>query len=145
MAEIQPLRTLRYEPRAVGSLAAVIAPPYDVIDAPMRSELVARSPFNVVEIDLPQPNGSDPYLHAADVLHRYETARVYADEVGGEGEHRYVLMFLCSTSDPGLTVFPTHRLLTGLREAPDKQQAIRAVLTAGFEVEAVDWAALEAL
>ena len=32
------------------------------------------------------------------------------------GRARYVLMFLCSLSDPGLTVFPTHRLLTDLKD-----------------------------
>src|SRR5436190_18567620 len=68
MAEVQPLETLRYEPAAVGSLERVIAPPYDVIDDAQRSELVARSPFNVVEIDLPRGNGGDPYMHARDTL-----------------------------------------------------------------------------
>ena len=263
MAEVQPLKTLRYDRAAVGSLDAVAAPPYDVIDAPLRAELAAKSPFNVVEVDLPQANGDDPYLHAqtimeawrqqgvvmrerepaiwamtqdytgpdgtrpapatassaacawrttaraasartsapspgpkedrlrltratranlspifslfpdpeqpglegaraahqrgavrhrhrrrrhaqhalagrrpgarsrrsrtrcadrelliADGHHRYETARVYAEEIGGEGEHRYVLMFLCSLQDPGLTIFPTHRLL---RTSDDEQ------------------------
>ena len=59
-------------------------------------------------------------LLIADGHHRYETARVYADEIGGEGEHRYVLMCLVALQDPGLTVFPTHRLLTGL---PDDKRA----------------------
>jgi uncharacterized protein (DUF1015 family) len=53
MADLQPLRTLRYEPAQVGSLADVIAPPYDVIDDDMRAELAARSPYNVVHVDLP--------------------------------------------------------------------------------------------
>ena len=53
----------------------------------------------------------DAELLIADGHHRYETARVYADEVGGEGEHRYVLMCLVALEDPGLTVFPTHRLI----------------------------------
>src|ERR671929_612783 len=280
MAEVQPLRTLRYEPAAVGSLEAVIAPPYDVIDDAMRAELAARSPFNVVEIDLPQgENGGDPYLHAqttmeawqqqgvlvrerepaiwvltqdytgpdgnaytrhgffarvrvedygpgrirphertqpgpkedrlnltratranlspifslfpdpagaawealepttreppfgsatdadgttttlwrcadpaaieavqgalaqaelliADGHHRYETARVYAEEVGGEGTHRYTLMFLCSMSDPGLTVLPTHRLLTAVDDG--RREALRAALEESFEAEPVD-------
>ena len=35
-------------------------------------------------------------LLIADGHHRYETARVYAEEVGGEGAHRYVLMYLVS-------------------------------------------------
>jgi uncharacterized protein (DUF1015 family) len=78
---------------------------------------------------------ADAELLIADGHHRYETARVYADEIGGEGEHRYVLMLLCSLSDPGLTVFPTHRLLTGLKDDPEKQQAIREVLTRDFDVE----------
>ena len=72
MADIQPLRTLRYDPRSVGSLEAVAAPPYDVIDAPMRAELQARSPFNVVEIDLPEaPDGGDPYQHAQETLEEW--------------------------------------------------------------------------
>ena len=50
-------------------------------------------------------------LLIADGHHRYETARVYAGEIGGEGEHRYVLMCLVSMSDPGLAMFPTHRLV----------------------------------
>ncbi|MFL5884898.1 MAG: DUF1015 domain-containing protein [Thermoleophilaceae bacterium] len=281
MAEIQPLRTLRYEPRAVGSLEAVAAPPYDVIDDQMRSELCARSPFNVVEIDLPRAdNGDDPYLHAqttleawqqqgilvrerepaiwvltqdytgpdgnsytrhgffarvrvedygagrirpherthpgpkedrlrltratranlspifslypdpegaawealepltadepfatvtdsdgtvnrlwrvtdldaissvqaalearelliADGHHRYETARVYAQEIGGEGEHNYVLMFLCSLSDSGLTIFPTHRLLSNL-EDDAKRTALRRTIESDFDVQQID-------
>jgi uncharacterized protein (DUF1015 family) len=53
-------------------------------------------------------------LLIADGHHRYETARTYAEEIGGEGEHRYVLMCLVSMSDPGLAIFPTHRLVGGL-------------------------------
>jgi uncharacterized protein (DUF1015 family) len=273
MADLQPLRALRYEPSVVGSLEDVIAPPYDVIDAELRARLAARSPYNVVAIDLPpsyeqaaatmadwrqrgvlvreddpsvwvlrqdyaapggerrtrtgalarlrvddygpgrirpherthpgpkedrlrltratrtnlspifslfpDPDGAagrameqvaaaEPFASAADLdgtqntlwrssdddlvaelqmaladaelliadgHHRYETARVYADEVGGDGEHRYVLMLLCSLSDPGLLVFPTHRLLTGLQDDTAKQLAIREVLLRDFDVE----------
>jgi uncharacterized protein (DUF1015 family) len=271
MADLQPLRTLRYEPSQVGSLGDVIAPPYDVIDDAMRAELAARSPYNIVHVDLPtsydqaastmrdwrergvlvqedeeavwvlrqeydgpdgsrrtrtgffarvrvdeygpgrirpherthpgpkedrlrltratrtnlspiftlfpDPNavarratdriaGTEPFasvngetlwrstdddliaelqmaladaeLLIADGHHRYETARVYADEVGGEGPHRYVLMLLCALSDPGLLVFPTHRLLTGLKDDTDKQVAIRDVLRGDFEIEELD-------
>jgi uncharacterized protein (DUF1015 family) len=286
MAEVQPLQTLRYEPSVTGALDDVIAPPYDVIDAELRAELVARSPYNVVEIDLPQDPGGDVYAHAAATLarwraegaivqedepafwildqeytapdgsqqrrrgffarvrvedygpgrirpherthpgpkedrlnltratkanlspifslfpdpagaasealaaavasepaaaaddhegtrntlwrvadpdhvgalqtaladaelliadghHRYETARVYAEEIGGEGPHRYVLMFLCSLADPGLLVFPTHRLLSGLKDDRAKQEAIRAALARDFEVEEVERDRLE--
>ena len=74
-------------------------------------------------------------LLIADGHHRYETARVYAEEIGGEGDHRYVLMLLCSLSDPGLLVFPTHRLLTGLKDDTAKQLAIRDAVLRDFEVE----------
>ena len=276
MAEVLPLHALHYNLGAVGSLEAVTAPPYDVIDAEMRRELLARSPFNVVEIDLPEaPAGGDRYEHAEETLeawtlegvltsdrepaiwaltqeytapdctrctrhgllarvriteygpglirphertqpgpkedrlslteatrhnlspifslypgdawshvepaldaepwgettdadgtvnrvwriadptvheavtatledaelliadghHRYETARTYADAIGGDGPHRYTLMCLVSLEDPGLTVFPTHRLLTGL--GASRQEALGAGLRELFEVDEV--------
>jgi uncharacterized protein (DUF1015 family) len=52
-------------------------------------------------------------------------------------------MFLCSLADPGLTVFPTHRLLTGLKDDRVKQEAIRDTLVRDFEVEQVDADQLE--
>jgi uncharacterized protein (DUF1015 family) len=66
MAEVKPLQALHYDLAVAGPLATVLAPPYDVIDAQQRAELVARSPFNVVAIDLPE--GDDPYTTAADQL-----------------------------------------------------------------------------
>jgi uncharacterized protein (DUF1015 family) len=274
LAEIEPLRALHYNLERTGGLQDVVAPPYDVIDAAQRAELEARSPYNVVRIDLPV--GPDPYAEAgrvfrawredavivaderpafwaldqaytgpdgrrrhrhgflarvrvenygagrirpherthpgpredrlrltratkanlspifslfsdpagaawgalephatdapwaqttdddgtvnrlwrvedehamdavkqvvggaelliADGHHRYETARVYAEEVGGDGPHRYVLMCLVALQDPGLTVFPTHRLLRGLR--PDQQEALANALRRDFEIE----------
>ena len=72
MAEVRPLTALHYNLAAIPSLAAVVAPPYDVINAERRAELVARSPFNVVELDLPQaPEGGDPYQHAAETLEEW--------------------------------------------------------------------------
>jgi len=271
---IEPLRALHYDLDRVGRLGDVVSPPYDVIDAAQRAELEARSPYNVVRIDL--PTGQDPYaeaarqfrqwsndgvlvqdsgpavwalaqdytgpdgrrrtrtgflarvriedygpgrirpherthpgpkedrlrltratkanlspifslyadaggtarqalavaaqaepwasttdddgtvnrlwrvqdepviadltgsLSAAELLiadghHRYETARVYADEVGGEGPHRYVLMCLVALQDPGLTVFPTHRLLKDLRS--EQHEALAEALRRDFEIE----------
>jgi uncharacterized protein (DUF1015 family) len=81
---------------------------------------------------------ADAELLIADGHHRYETARAYADELGGEGEHRYVLMFLVSLDDPGLLVFPTHRMLTGLKDDSEKQLAIRDVARRDFEIEQLD-------
>jgi uncharacterized protein (DUF1015 family) len=277
MAEIEALRALHYDLQKTGGLQKVIAPPYDVIDSAQRAELAARSPYNVVHIDL--PTGQDPYGHAARLLsewraesvivqderpalwaleqdytgpdgrrrtrhgllararveqygagrirpherthpgpkedrlrltratktnlspifalfsdppgaawqvlapatkgapwaeardddgtvnrlwraddaeaiatataalspaelliadghHRYETARVYAEEVGGEGEHRYVLMCLVALEDRGLTVFPTHRLLRGLQ--PDQHEALADAIRRDFDIERLE-------
>jgi uncharacterized protein (DUF1015 family) len=278
MADVQPLHALHYDLARVGGLQPVAAPPYDVIDAAKRAELVARSPYNVVEIDLPQ-DGGDPYAHAADVLkrwtadgvvvrdetpalwalaqeytgpdgrtrtrhgvfarvrvedygpgrirpherthpgpkedrlrltratranlspifslyddptgaawgalaphlegepwgevtdedgtrhrlwrvadpgalgavrealagvelliadghHRYETARVYAQEQGAAPGADHVLMCLVALQDPGLTVFPTHRLVTGLDDA--RRAALRAAIERDWDVEPAD-------
>jgi uncharacterized protein (DUF1015 family) len=276
MADVQPLRALHYDTGVAGALADLIAPPYDVIDAEQRRLLAARSPYNVVHIDL--PDGDDPYAEAArrldrwrsegalvrdpepaiwalsqefqapdgasytrrgflsrlriepygagrirpherthpgpkedrlrltqatdtnlspilalhsdperrswtalerhvqrdpwgeatddegtvhrvwrvtdeaavaevqaavrdaelliaDGHHRYETAHVYADEVGGDGPHRYVLTCLVALEDPGLAVFPTHRLVRGLR--PDQHEALATAIRRDFELEEV--------
>jgi uncharacterized protein (DUF1015 family) len=278
MAEIQPIRALRYDLDRTGGLQDVVAPPYDVIDDQQRTALEARSPYNVVHVDLPRggedrydraaalwdewreegavvrdeapalwtlsqdyvgPDGrrrtrqghfarvrveeygpgrirpherthpgpredrlrltratkanlspifslfSDPTgavaqalsgggadtvwaqttdddgtvsrlgrvddaaaiaaigevlagteLLIADGHHRYETARVYAEEIGGEGPHRYVLMCLVALQDPGLTVFPTHRLVRGLR--PEQHETLANALRRDFEIERLD-------
>jgi uncharacterized protein (DUF1015 family) len=79
-------------------------------------------------------------LLIADGHHRYETARVYAEEVGGEGEHRYVLMCLVALQDEGLTVFPTHRLIRDT--TPQSQEALGTTLRELFTVEEIEQADL---
>lgn len=280
MADVQPLRALHYNPSVVGPLADVVAPPYDVIDASQRATLIARSPYNVVAIDLPQgePDTLDPYQAArelfeswqlqgaltrdrepalwahtqdytgpdgqrrtrrgffcrvriedygpgrvrpherthpgpkedrlrltratranispifslysdptnaawealapateqtpwaeitdgdgtthrlwpiadldaiaavqaatsnaelliADGHHRYETMQAYAEEIGGDGEHRYILMCLVALEDPGLTVFPTHRLVRGLDD--ERREQLAQALERDFEITEV--------
>ncbi|HWC47700.1 MAG TPA: DUF1015 domain-containing protein [Solirubrobacterales bacterium] len=286
MAEVLAFNALHYDLGKVGSLDAVAAPPYDVIDAAQRAALLARSPYNAVAIDLPKPfdpadpdsnpsgnpyaeaaarigqwrsdgalvqeeapsiwaltqdyvapdgnsysrNGllvrvrvedyesgtvrpherthpgplldrleltratgynlspifslstedawplvapslpdqpwgeardedgtvnrlwkvDDPAIHQAvteclagaqlliaDGHHRYETARAFRDEVGGDGPHNYTLMSLTGLDDPGLTVFPTHRLLSGFADDPEKQQRLGNGLRELFDVEEV--------
>ena len=75
-------------------------------------------------------------LLIADGHHRYETARVYAEEIGGEGPQRYVLMCLVALEDPGLTVFPTHRLLRGLR--PDQHETLAEAIRRDFTIEKLE-------
>jgi uncharacterized protein (DUF1015 family) len=282
MADVQPLRALHCEPAVAGALADVVAPPYDVIDQTQRAELLARSPRNIVAIDLPQgepdryaaagellaewqrdgalvrdersalwahtqdytgPDGerrtrrgffcrvrieqygagrvrpherthpgpkedrlrltratranispifslySDPRetawsalapftsaapwgevtdadgtvhriwrvedeqaiaavqaatrdaeLLIADGHHRYETMRSYAEEVDAAGtasgdEHRFILMCLVALENPGLTVFPTHRVVNRLDDA--KRASLAQALERDFEIEQV--------
>ena len=59
----------------------------------------------------------------------------YAQEVGGEGEHRYILMCLVALEDPGLTVFPTHRLIGGLDDA--RRAALEQALQRDFDISEV--------
>jgi uncharacterized protein (DUF1015 family) len=87
-------------------------------------------------IDAARTALQDTELLIADGHHRYETARVYAEEIGGEGEHRYVLMCLVALQDPGLTVFPTHRLVGGLDAA--RREALATVIRSNFETVALD-------
>jgi uncharacterized protein (DUF1015 family) len=58
----------------------------------------------------------DQTLYIADGHHRYETALAYRDERRLLGDHSAdtMMVYLCAMNDPGLTVFPTHRLLKGV-------------------------------
>ena len=66
---------------------------------------------------------ADRHVLIADGHHRYSAALTYRDlldaaEPGlpADGGHRWSLMFLCATGDPGMVIYPTHRLLSGLRD-----------------------------
>jgi uncharacterized protein (DUF1015 family) len=53
MATIRPFRALRFDEAVAGPLAALVAPPYDVISGEQREEYRERSPHNVVRLTLP--------------------------------------------------------------------------------------------
>jgi uncharacterized protein (DUF1015 family) len=59
----------------------------------------------------------DLQLLIADGHHRYETALAYHDEAGTP-ESAWMMVVLVSTSDPGLTIFPTHRIVERLGAVP---------------------------
>lgn len=80
-------------------------------------------------------------LFIADGHHRYETALTYRKlrrqqaglPPGGSLQpYDSVLMLLGSLEDPGLTVLPTHRVLTAPVPAPDR---IKPLLRDAFEIE----------
>ena len=56
----------------------------------------------------------DRQLLIADGHHRYETALAFHAEDGTEAS-AWMLVVLVSTEDPGLTIFPTHRVFEGGR------------------------------
>ncbi len=79
-------------------------------------------------------------IYIADGHHRYETALVYRDQQRRAGAtedapSEFVLMALVETSDPGLLILPTHRLLNGLGPI-DPATALRR-LSESFEVERI--------
>ena len=79
----------------------------------------------------------DAELLIADGHHRYETMEAYAEEIERAGapatdEHRYILMCLVALQDPGLTVFPTHRLVNRLDDA--RKAALAQALQRDFEI-----------
>jgi uncharacterized protein (DUF1015 family) len=78
---------------------------------------------------------SEAELLIADGHHRYETMQAYAQEVGGQGEHSYILMCLVALEDPGLTVFATHRLVSGLDE--QRRAALAQALERDFDMTEV--------
>lgn len=65
MAEIRPFRGLRYQSSTAGDPAALMAPPYDVIDDAGRAELAARSPHNSIHFILPAGEGQAKYPEGA--------------------------------------------------------------------------------
>jgi uncharacterized protein (DUF1015 family) len=53
VAEVRPFRALRYDEDVAGPLETLVAPPYDVLSDEQRAEYLARSPYNVVHLTLP--------------------------------------------------------------------------------------------
>ena len=53
MADVRPFRAERYDEANAGPLEDLVAPPYDVISPAERDEYLARSPYNVVHLTLP--------------------------------------------------------------------------------------------
>jgi uncharacterized protein (DUF1015 family) len=53
MADVQPFRAVRYA-GAAGTLADLVAPPYDAVTDAERAALYTRSPHNVVHVTLPE-------------------------------------------------------------------------------------------
>ena len=90
----------------------------------------------------------DKPIFIADGHHRYETALNYRDWLSTNNSNfddshpaNYVMMYLCSMEDPGLIVFPAHRMLDEISHASRMSLISRAAeyfdITT-FPYEAVD-------
>jgi uncharacterized protein (DUF1015 family) len=62
--EISPFRGIRYNQRAVGDLAQIICPPYDVINPEQQKSYYQKSDYNAIRLEFPEPTG-DRYQRAA--------------------------------------------------------------------------------
>lgn len=86
MADIRPFRGVHYSPAAVGDLAGVICPPYDIITPQAQLELYRRNEFNFVRIEFGRDISNDRdndnrYTRAAATLERWlETGVLTTDE-----------------------------------------------------------------
>ena len=78
MAELRPLRGIRYTPSA-GPLGTLTSPPYDVIDEEQRARLAAKNTRNMVHLILPQGE-EDRYRLAAEKLESWQREGFLAQE-----------------------------------------------------------------
>jgi uncharacterized protein (DUF1015 family) len=86
------------------------------VAAPERAAEIEAEGTRLWRVDAPVAEFfADRQLLIADGHHRYETALAYHAEEGTP-ESGHMLVVLVSTSDPGLEIFPTHRVFTGRPE-----------------------------
>ena len=72
MANVRPFRGLRYTNQIGGGLTDVICPPYDVISLPEQRALASRSPFNAIQLELPEGRSEGRYRTAAALLTKWQ-------------------------------------------------------------------------
>jgi uncharacterized protein (DUF1015 family) len=63
VADVQPLPGIRYSRDAVGDLAQVVTPPYDVISEEDQARYYAQNPYNIIRLELGQENPGDTSLN----------------------------------------------------------------------------------
>src|SRR5260370_38565801 len=63
MADVQPLRGIRYANETVGDPAQVVTPPYDVITKEAQATYYARNPYNFIRLELGQEAAKDSTLN----------------------------------------------------------------------------------
>lgn len=120
---LAPFRGLRYADTV--DLAAVLAPPYDVIDDAQRAELEARDPHNVVRLTLPRESAGpgSGYAAAAALVAQWraqgilrpdsvDTLYVYEERLGGHVQ-RGLLGAIGLTPPEDAIVLPHENTMAG--------------------------------
>lgn len=92
MAEIRPLKALRYNLEKAGPIEALTCPPYDIVSPQKRRQLLEESPYNLIRLELPQ-EGEDPYQQAAATLAQWRQDQVLVQDME-EGLYLYEEEFL---------------------------------------------------
>jgi uncharacterized protein (DUF1015 family) len=134
MADVQPFRAVRYS-GAAGSLADLVAPPYDAVDEVERAQLFTRSPFNVVHVTLPESAEEAGRLYHAwlsdGVLEREDAPAawlVVENYVGPDGiarERRGIAVSLAAEPYGAGSVLPHERTHPRIRE--ERLRLLRAI------------------
>ncbi len=63
MADVQPLRGIRYAGDVIDNLAEVVTPPYDVISQEAQARFYARHPYNFIRLEFGQEEAKDSTLN----------------------------------------------------------------------------------
>ncbi|HEY4619995.1 MAG TPA: DUF1015 domain-containing protein [Nitrospirota bacterium] len=91
-------------------------------------------------IEAVQKEMKEKTVYIADGHHRYEASLNYRNEArqkSGEGPYDYIMMFFANMDEPGLTVLPTHRLISGVSE--DKINSLYDSLVKYFRIKDFDF------
>ena len=91
-------------------------------------------------IEAVQKEMKEKTVYIADGHHRYEASLNYRNEArqkSGEGPYDYIMMFFANMDEPGLTVLPTHRLISGVSE--DKINSLHDSLVKYFRIKDFDF------
>lgn len=144
MADLQSFHGLRPNPKKL-NLDDVLAPPYDVIKGAMRDELKARSPYNIVQIELAAPYGEkasdEQYANCAALLKQWRESEIYVrDDAAfyvyeqefavpnsGEIKKRRGIIGALGLEEFGEGVKPHEHTLSGPKE--DRLKLLRATRT----------------
>ncbi len=63
MADVQPLRGIHYADQFVSDVAQLVTPPFDVISQEAQARYYARSPYNIIRLELPRDEPGDTTLN----------------------------------------------------------------------------------